>query len=142
MSIKKYPHATLQLLSEAIRDSDQEAQDRLVSNGYPELSHWWDAVEGIESSFQWLMQHEQRPLAAVVDALSGKDTAKLWLLRSGYPQLAAFVDAAQGNASAVKRLAQDGENGWLLVAKEIHARQKKRDKNILWGLFNLGNPFR
>ena len=50
MSLKKYPHATLQLLSEAIRDSDQEAQDRLVANGYPELSHWWDAVEGIEKS--------------------------------------------------------------------------------------------
>ena len=140
--LKKYPNEAFDALIRTVRDKDDAAQRWLLDNGYPELYHLWDAIEGVEPSFQWLMKNGYRHLAAVVDGLSGKDSAKAWLITSGYPALAAFVDACEGGAKAVQFLIRFGEKGWVLLAREIHAREKKKNKNFFWSILNFGNPFR
>jgi hypothetical protein len=140
--LRTYPIEAFESLAKAIRNDDESEQKLLVLHGFPELSHFWDALEGVEPSFRWLLENDFRHLAAIVDGLTGKDTAKVWLLKSGYPVLAAFIDAAQGNASAVKMLLKGNHKGWIVVARAIHDKQKKKDKNMFWGLLNFGNPFR
>lgn len=140
--LRKYPTEVFERLVATVRDKDQDAQNWLLVNGYPELYHFWDAVEGVESSFRWLLDNEFRPLAAVVDGLSGKDQAKAWLLKSGYASFAAFIDACDGSAQAVQFLLKANEKGWVLLAREINAREKKKQKNFFWNFLNFGNPFR
>lgn len=140
--MKKYPSEAFERLVATVRDKDEDAQKWLLENGYPELYHFWDAVEGVEPSFRWLLDNDCRPLAAVVDGLSGKDQAKAWLLKSGYHALAAFIEACDGSAQAVRFLLKANEKGWVLVAREINAREKKKQKNFFWSFLNFGNPFR
>ncbi|MFM2207553.1 MAG: hypothetical protein RL213_1528 [Bacteroidota bacterium] len=140
--LKKYPTEAFDHLVAAVRDKDESAQEWLASNGYPELYHFLDAIEDVEVSFRWLLDNGFRHFAAVVDGLSGKDQAKAWLIRSGYPALAAFIEACDGSAQAVKFLVNAGEKGWVLVAREINAREKKKQKNFFWNFLNFGNPFR
>lgn len=140
--MKKYPTQAFDALIKTVRDKDDAAQQWLLSNGYPELYHLWDAIEGVEPSFRWLLNNGYPHLAALVDGLSGKDSAKAWLLTSGYPSLAAFIEACDGSPKAVQFLAKAGDQGWALFAREINAREKKRSKNLLWSFLNFGNPFR
>lgn len=140
--LKKYPTEAFDRLITTVRDKDEDAQNWLLQNGFPELYHFWDAAEGVESSFRWLLENDFRPLAAVVDGLTGKDQAKAWLLKAGYPSLAAFIEACDGSAQAVQFLLKANEKGWILLAREINAREKKKQKNFFWNFLNLGNPFR
>ena len=39
-----------------VRDEDVEARAWLDREGYPELPHFWDALENVERSFKWLME--------------------------------------------------------------------------------------
>jgi hypothetical protein len=36
---------------------------------------------------------------------------------------------------------KNNERGWLLIAKEVALKEKKKDKGFLGGLLNLGNPY-
>jgi hypothetical protein len=140
--MRKYPLVAFEKLATAIREKDEDALQWLRENDFPELAHFWDAVEGMEMSFRWLMENEFRPLAAVVDGLAGKDTAKAWLLQSGYATLAAFIEASEGSPKAVAFLIKSGEKGWIHVAKSIIEQEKKKNKGLIWSFLNFGNPFR
>jgi len=140
--MKQYPVEAFDRMVRTIRDKDETAQQWLLDNGFPELYHLLDAIENVEPSFRWLLDHGYRHLAAVVDGLGGKDQAKAWLLKSGHPDLAAFIEACDGSPRAVGFLLKSGEKGWILLAREIHAREKKKERNILWSFLNFGNPFR
>jgi len=139
--MRTYDKETFARLCKLIQQEDEESRNWLMNNGYRELAEFWDAIDGVEKSFSWLMENGHRPLAAAVDAISGNDKAKVWLLQSGYRQIAAFVDACSGSASAVNWLVQNREPGWIMVAKEISQKEKKKEKNFFARLFNFGNPF-
>ncbi|MEY4594698.1 MAG: hypothetical protein RIQ47_1108 [Bacteroidota bacterium] len=140
--MRNYPLVAFEKLATAIREKDEDALQWLRDNGFPELAHFWDAVEGMEMSFRWLLDNEFRHLAALVDGLAGKDTAKAWLLQSGYATLAAFIEASEGSPKAVAFLIKSGEKGWIHVAKSMMEREKKKNKSLLWSFLNFGNPFR
>ncbi len=140
--MKSYPIEAFEHLVLCVRNDDEMAQQWLVDNDYRELSEFWDAFEGVEKSFKWLMENGYRPLAATVDAMAGDDKAKVFLITSGNRELAAFADACEGKAPAVNWLIQFGHKGWILLAREIAAREKKKDKSFFWSLLNFGNPFR
>lgn len=142
MALTKYPLVAYEKLATAIRDKDEDALQWLRDNGFPELAHFWDAVEGMEMSFRWLLENNFRHLAAVVDGLSGKETAKAWLLQSGHASLAAFIEASEGSPKAVAFLIKNGEKGWIHVARAVMEREKKKNKSFIWSLLNFGNPFR
>ena len=126
--MKNYPPEVFQQLVAFIKE-DERAGEWLVNNGYPELLHFWDACERVEKSFKWLLENDQRPLAATVDAMTGNDKAKVWLITSGYRELAAFTDACDGKQSAVTWLLKFDLKGWVQVAREIYLRNKKKDKS-------------
>ena len=125
-----------------IRNDDKDAENWLLDNGYQELKEFWDACEGMESSFKWLLENGHRELAATVDALDGNDQAKKFLLASGNRELAAFVEASTGSQRAVSWLLKFGHHGWVMVAKEFYEYDKKHSKNFFWNFLNFGNPFR
>lgn len=140
--MKTYEPIVFDHLILLVRDEDENARQWLRENGFPELTEFWDAVEGVEKSFRWLLENKQRPLAALVDAMNGDDKAKMFLITSGHRELAAFVDACDGKAGAVSWLVNTGQKGWLRLAQVIAAKEKKKEKNFFWNLLNLGNPFR
>ncbi|MBK7911282.1 MAG: hypothetical protein ACOJUL_09290 [Candidatus Pollutiaquabacter aromativorans] len=140
--MRDYSPKVFEQLLLLVRDEDVEARAWLDREGYPELPHFWDALENVERSFKWLMENRFPELAATVDAMNGNDKAKVWLLSNRQRELAAFVDACNGQAGAVQWLIKAGEKGLLLIARELDERRKKRDKNFFWSLINLGNPFR
>jgi hypothetical protein len=139
--MKKYDKEVFEKLIRIIRTDDAECERWLDDNGYRELREFWDALEGVENSFKWLLNNGYRQLAAVVDAMNGNDQAKVFLLSSGNRELAAFVEATTGSQKAVSWLLKGGYGGWVMVAKEIHEKNKKKEKSF-WSIFNLGNPFR
>ena len=139
--MKNYDNEVFEKLARVVRSDDKVSERWLVENGYEEMKHLWDAYDGMEKSFKWLLNNGFRQLAATVDALNGNDQAKRFLLASGNRELAAFVEACTGRQQAVNWLAKGGYPGWILVAKEIHVKEKKEAKSI-WSIFNLGNPFR
>lgn len=136
-----YPTAAWEQLLVLVRDEDADAREWLHEQGYRELAEFWDAIEGVERSFKWLMENGFLHFAATVDALNENDHAKVWLLQNGYRELAAFVDACADKKSAVMFLIKAGQKGLVLVAREITLKEKKKQKNFLWGFLNLGNPF-
>ncbi len=140
--MKNYDKEVFEKLILLVRNDDEVASEWLMNNGYRELVEFWDAVEGVEKSFKWLLENGHRPLAAAVDALNGNDKAKVFLLSSNNKELAAFVDATKGNQHAISLLLKSGYHGWVLLAKEFFDREKKNDKNFLWGFLNFGNPFK
>lgn len=140
--MKAYPIEVFEHLALCARNNDEVAQQWLVENGYQEMSEFWDAFEGVEKSFKWLMENNYKPLAATVDAMAGDDKAKVFLITSGNRELAAFADACENKAAAVNWLIQFGHKGWILLAREISAREKKSEKGFFWNLLNFGNPFR
>lgn len=142
MAVKSYPPEVFEAMARCLREQDEKSQKWLQTAGYVELHHLVDAIDGMEISFRWLVENGYRPYAAVVDGLNGKDTAKAWLLKSGYPALAAFIEATEGSQRAVEFLAKAGEHGWIRVARALHQREKKKEKNFFWNLLNFGNPFR
>lgn len=139
--MKEYPPEVFEAMARVLRDQDEAAQKWLQAGSYLEMHHLVDAIDGVERSFRWLIDNNYRPLAAIVDGLNGKDAAKAWLLKSGYPSLAAFVDAAGGSPKAAEFLAKAGDHGWVRVARALHQREKKKSKNLFWGLLNFGNPY-
>jgi len=140
--MKRYEKDTIDKLCQVIRSNDKDSEKWLVDNGFQELKEFWDAVEGVESSFRWLLDNHYRQLAATGDALNGNDQAKVFLLSSGNRELAAFVEASDGSQQAVSWLLKYNHPGWVRVAKEIYEREKKRKKNPFWNFLNFGNPFR
>jgi hypothetical protein len=138
--MKKYDNEVYEKLILYVRNDDKECEKWLDENDCRELREFWDACEGVEKSFKWLLDNGYRQLAAVVDALNGNDKAKVFLLSRGNRELAAFVEATTGNQKAVSWLLKGNYQGWVLVAKEIYQRNKKKDKSF-WSIFNLGNPF-
>lgn len=142
MALKQYSNEVFEHLVKCFRDKDEDSQKWLAASGFPELYHLVDAIDGMELSFRWLLENNCRHFAAVVDGLSGKDAAKAWLLQSGYAPLAAFIDACDGSAKAIAFLIKSNQQGWVLVAKEIYKREKKKEKSFFWNFLNLGNPFR
>jgi hypothetical protein len=135
-----YPTEAYDKLCAAVR-REAGSEDWLKRN-YPELSAFWDAIEGMERQFQWLMKNGHPELAAVVDAMNGNSQAKKWLLLNRYKQLAAFVDAAEGQQGAVSFLLQHQEHGLAKFAKALYEKDKKEEKNFFKSLLNFGNPFR
>ncbi|MCC7232254.1 MAG: hypothetical protein IT242_04875 [Bacteroidia bacterium] len=125
-----------------IRTGKKEHREWLLENNCRELVEFWDACEGDEPAFKWLLENHHRPLAAAVDAMFANDKAKAWLLTSGNRELAAFVDACDGAATAVTWLMKTGNKGWVMVAKEIHEKDKKKNGSFIWTFLNFGNPFR
>ena len=138
--MKKYDREVFEKLARVIRSDDSESEKWLVDNDCRELKEFWDACEGVEKSFRWLLDNNYRQLAATVDALNGNDQAKAFLLQSGNRELAAFVEACGGSQQAVNWLIKGGYPGWIIAAKEVHLKQKKKEKSF-WSIFNLGNPF-
>jgi hypothetical protein len=138
--MKRYDKEVFQMLALVIRNDDKDSEKWLDENGCRELREFWDAFEGVENSFRWLLDNGYRQLAAVVDAMNGNDQAKVFLLSSGNRELAAFVEATDGSQQAIKWLVSNNHPGWVVVAKEIYIKQKKKDKTF-WGLFDFGNPF-
>lgn len=137
-----YDKTTFEKLIHVIRSNDKDAEKWLVDNGHRELKEFWDAYEGMEPSFKWLMENGYRHLAAVVDAMNENDKAKAFLLSSGHRELAAFVEAANGSKSAVSWLLKYKHFGWVMVAKVLFEKNKKKEKSFLWSFLNFGNPFR
>jgi len=139
--MKKYDTVSLLKLCALIKE-EAGAKEWLIENNCRELYEFREAYENVEKSFKWLLENNHRELAALVDALHGNDTAKLFLVKSGLPDLAAFIDAADGNKAAVAFLVKSGNTGWLAVAREMHAWNKKHEKKGFWKIFDFGNPFR
>ena len=139
--MKAYDREAFNQLCILVKQEDEDARKWLMENGCRELAEFWDAIDGVEKSFSWLMENGFRPFAAAVDAISGDSKAKVWLLQSGHHEIAAFVEACNGSAAAVKWLVQHKEPGWLMVAKEISQKEKKKEKNFFQRLFSFGNPF-
>ncbi len=125
-----------------VRNEDKEAENWLMENDCRELKEFWDACEGIEPSFKWLFENGFKQLAATVDALDGNDKAKVFLLSSGNRELAAFVEATKGSQKAISWLLKYNHHGWVMVAKEIFEKEKKKERNFFWSFLNFGNPFR
>jgi hypothetical protein len=139
----RYENEVFEKLILLVRNEDDTSRKWLVDNDYRELVEWWDAAEGTEKSFKWLLENNYRQLAAVVDAMDGKDQAKVFLLASNNRELAAFVEACEGSAKAVAWLLSYKYHGWVLLAKEIAEKEKKKNSGgFLGGLLNWGNPFR
>jgi hypothetical protein len=135
--MKEYDQIVLKKFSSLIKKEDG-AQEWLVENGYPELHEFWDAVLGIEKSFQWLKTNGFVHFAAMTDAIHGNAQARAWLIQHGYRILAAVSDAAEGNKIAVALLLKLREPDWLNVAKAMYDFFKKKEKK---SIFNFGNPF-
>jgi hypothetical protein len=140
--MKSYDKEVFEKLILFVRNEDAEAENWLMDNGYRELKEFWDACEGVEKSFKWLFDSGYKQLAATVDALEGNDKAKVFLLSSGNRELAAFVEACSGSQKAVSWLLQYHHQGWVMVAKEIFDKEKKKSKNFFLNFLNFGNPFR
>ena len=140
--MKEYTKEAFEKLILYIRNDDERSGQWLLDNDYRELKEFWDACEGVEASFKWLMENDCKPLAATVDALNENDQAKVFLISSGHRELAAFVDATDGSKSAIGWLLKYKHPGWVMVAKEFFEKNKKKEKNFLWGFLNFGNPFR
>lgn len=139
--MKKYSNDIFEHLVLLIRTDSDNEREWLRSNNAEEIMHFWDAVDGMEGSFKWLMDNRFTVLAAVVDGLAENSQAKVFLLKSGYPELAAFIEACFGIQTAVSFLLKNKQNGWLLVAREIFDRDQKKEKKSFFGLLHLGNPF-
>src|SRR5580692_8855112 len=99
--LKVYNSEALAHLVATIK-GEKGAQEWLVANGYRELSEFWDAYLGIETSFKWLLDNGYRHLAAANDVASGIDKAKLWLIKNDYRELALFIAASEGDEAAVR----------------------------------------
>jgi hypothetical protein len=139
--MKSYENKAFEKLIILVRNENKDARAWLVENDYRELAEFWDALDGIEPAFKWLLNNNYRQLAATVDAMNGDDKAKVFLLKTGNRELAAFVEASEGSQNAVSWLLRGGHHGWVLLAKELFDRDKKKEKSF-WSLFNFGNPFR
>ncbi len=140
--MKNYDKESFEKLILFIRNNDKDAEQWLLDNNCRELKEFWDAAEGIEKSFKWLMENGHQALAATVDAMNENDKAKVFLLSSGNRELAAFVEASTGSKSAVTWLLKYKHPGWVMVAREIFEKEKKKDKNFFSTFLNFGNPFR
>ena len=134
-----YPYEVMEKLSASI-SVDDDAQNWLGINGYPELADFSEAVFDNEKAFRRLAHGEHRELAAVADALSGKDEAKKWLLLNGFRELAAMCDAVNENKTAIIWLNNFGHAGWLLVAKAINKKNKEDGKKDPFGFFRMLFP--
>ena len=140
--MKSYDKEIFEKLILLIRNNDKAAEQWLIENNCKELIEFWDACEGIEKSFKWLLDNGHKALAATVDAINENDKAKVFLLSSGNRELAAFVEASTGSQSAISWLLKNNHQGWVMVAKEIFDKEKKKDKNFFSTFLNFGNPFR
>lgn len=140
--MKRYDREVFEKFILLVRKEDKEAAKWLVDEGYRELKEFWDACDGMESSFKWLLENGYKQLAATVDAMDGNDKAKVFLLASGNRELAAFVEASTGSQKAVSWLLQFDHHGWVMVAKEFFEKEKKKEKNFLFSFLNFGNPFK
>ena len=140
--MKNYDKIVFEKMVLIARNDDKQAEQWLMDNDYQELKEFWDAYAGMEKSFKWLLENDYRHLAATVDALNGNDQAKVFLLSSGNRELAAFVDASAGSKNAVVWLLKFKHPGWVLVAKEIFDKEKKKDRSFFSSFLNFGNPFR
>lgn len=139
--MKEYSAEIFKNLFELIREENEVNRKFLLQNNARELVEFWDAYEGVEASFKWLMENDNYPLAATIDAIRESDQAKAWLLTNGHREMAAFADACEGKKQAVFWLIHNNYKGWVLVAREINQKIKKKEKSI-WGILNFGNPFR
>ena len=141
--MKTYTNETFEHLVLLVRRDENDDRQWLLDNDCRELVEFWDAIDGMENSFKWLMENNYKQLAATVDAYNGNDKAKLFLIKTGNRELGAFIDACDGNKTAISFLLKHGHQGWALLAKEIFAKEEKKEKSGFWGIFmNLGNPFR
>jgi hypothetical protein len=140
--MKNYDKEVFEKLILFVRNEDKQAEQWLSDNGYRELKEFWDAYEGMEQSFRWLLDNGYRQLAATVDALNENDKAKVFLLSSGNRELAAFVEASTGSQKAISWLLKYNYPGWVMVAREIFEKEKKKERSFFWSFLNFGNPFR
>jgi hypothetical protein len=105
----------------------------LKSIEYPSMVvlAWAKAVEGDEDLQNWLKDNGYPELFFTVHAIYLQDIARTWLMQNGYAHLMAMINAAEGNEKARKwliaqnfntlyhiALAIDHENdSWLWLAK-------------------------
>lgn len=140
--MKNYDKEVFEKLILLVRNEDEIAGKWLIDQGCRELKEFWDACDGMENSFKWLLEHDYKQLAATVDALDGNDKAKVFLLASGNRELAAFVEATTGSQKAVSWLLKFNHHGWVMVARELFEKEKKKNKNFFLNFLNFGNPFK
>jgi len=91
----------------------------LLSNGYPELAAFSNAIRGDIDAMKWLFANHFEWLAILSNAIDGEDKARQWIAQATHPCNLMFALACREEVDAINWLLKHDLQIFVLMAKEV-----------------------
>jgi len=124
----EYPSMVVLAWAKAV-EGDEELQNWLKDNGYPELFFSVHAIYLQDIARTWLMQNGYAHVMAMINAAEGNEKARKWLLVNNFNTLYHIALAVDHENDSWLWLAKNATKDLIILAQSIQFIKDKIEEN-------------